>query len=53
MGKSLARLKNLGLGLQDELDAQDPVIERLGSKVDVVDGKINITNREMIRINHS
>ena len=53
MGQSLARLKNLGLGLQDELDSQDPMLDRLHGKVLGVDDKIHSTNKEMIKINHS
>ena len=52
MGQSLARLKNLGIGLQEELDSQDPVIERLHGKVEKVDTKIYSTNKEMIKLNH-
>jgi synaptosomal-associated protein 29 len=53
MGNSLARLKQLGLGLQDELEAQDPMLDRLQSKVIRVDDKMHSTNKEMLKIYHS
>ncbi|XP_076801099.1 synaptosomal-associated protein 29-like [Clavelina lepadiformis] len=53
MGQSLSRLKQLGLGMQAEIDSQDPVIERLGGKINNVDSKIHRTNKEMIKINRS
>jgi len=53
MGNSLSRLKNLSLGLKDELDAQDPMLSRLTDKIGRVDGKMNSTNKEMLKIYHS
>jgi len=53
MGSSLGRLKSLALGLQSEIDSQDPLLERLKDKTSRVDAKINKTNKEMIRLNHS
>lgn len=53
MGSGLARLKSLGLGLKEELDAQDPILDRLAGKVERVDAKMNSTNKEMIKIYHS
>nr|XP_002129612.1 synaptosomal-associated protein 29-like [Ciona intestinalis] len=52
MGQSLSRLKQLGLGMQNEIEAQDPIIERLHGKVNKVDDKIHSTNKEMMRLNH-
>lgn len=53
IGSSLTRLKSLGLGLKDELDAQDPILSRLAGKVERVDDKMNSTNKEMLKIYHS
>lgn len=53
MGQSLSRLKDLGLGLQTEIDSQDPILERLHTKVNRVDDKIHATNKEMIKIHRS
>jgi len=53
MGNSLSRLKNLGLDLQQELDAQDPIIDRLHTKVGNIDEKMHKTNKEMLKIYHS
>lgn len=49
----LTRLKALGLGMQEEIDAQDKVIVRLGEKVERVDTKTHETNKKLIKLNHS
>ncbi|KAK5870931.1 hypothetical protein PBY51_003837 [Eleginops maclovinus] len=43
----LSRLKNLGLGLQAELDDQDDSIDSLMNKVDKMDLKIQNTNQQI------
>jgi len=53
MGNSLSRLKNMGLSLQNEIDAQDEVLGRLGEKVKRVDNKVYDTNKKMLKIYHS
>lgn len=47
----LTRLKDLGLGMQEEIDAQDKVIGRLSEKVERVDTKTHETNKKLIRLN--
>lgn len=47
MSSGLARLKNLGLGLQSEIEDQDDSIGSLLNKVDRMDGKIISTNQQM------
>lgn len=46
----LQRLKNLGLGLQSEIDSQDDSIGSLLSKVDMMDGKISNTNQQLKKL---
>lgn len=46
----LSRLKNLGLGLQSEIDAQDDSIDGLLNKVDKMDVKIGNTNQQMKKL---
>lgn len=46
----LGRLKNLGLGLQSEIDAQDDSIDALLNKVDKMDTKIHNTNQQMKKL---
>uniref|UniRef100_A0A3P9I576 Synaptosomal-associated protein 29 n=1 Tax=Oryzias latipes TaxID=8090 RepID=A0A3P9I576_ORYLA len=46
----LQRLKNLGLGLQSEIDSQDDSIGSLLSKVDKMDGKISNTNQQLKKL---
>lgn len=46
----LGRLKNLGLGLQSEIDAQDDSIDGLLNKVDKMDTKIHNTNQQMKKL---
>lgn len=43
----LRRLKNLGLGLQSEIEEQDASIDSLLNKVDKMDVKIHNTNQQM------
>ncbi|KAM3611070.1 uncharacterized protein V6R79_013043 [Siganus canaliculatus] len=43
----LSRLKNLGIGLQSEIDNQEDSIDSLLNKVDKMDGKIQNTNRQI------
>ncbi|XP_072538121.1 synaptosomal-associated protein 29 [Salminus brasiliensis] len=47
MSLGLSRLKNLGLGLQGEIDDQDVSLDSLLNKVDSMDGKISSTNRQI------
>lgn len=47
MSDGLRRLKNLGLGLQVEIDEQDDSIDSLLNKVDKMDGKINTANQQI------
>lgn len=47
MASGLGRLKNLGLGLQAEIDDQDVSLDSLLNKVDNMDGKISSTNRQL------
>ncbi|XP_047237983.1 synaptosomal-associated protein 29 [Girardinichthys multiradiatus] len=47
MSSGLARLKNLGLGLQSEIEDQDDSIGSLLNKVDKMDGKISNTNQQI------
>lgn len=49
----LRRLKDLGLGLQEEIDSQDVIIDRLGNKVERVDRKTHETNKKLIKLNNS
>lgn len=50
MCDGLSRLKNLGLGLQSEIDAQDDSIGALLNKVDKMDMKISNTNQQMKKL---
>ncbi|KAL4593385.1 synaptosomal-associated protein 29 [Arapaima gigas] len=47
MSSGLSRLKNLGLGLQTEIDEQDSSLDNLLRKVDRMDGKITATNQQL------
>ncbi|GAA6102816.1 synaptosomal-associated protein 29 [Tachysurus ichikawai] len=47
MSKGLSRLKNLGLGLQAEIDDQDVSLDSLLNKVDSMEGKISSTNNQL------
>ncbi|XP_007563575.1 synaptosomal-associated protein 29 [Poecilia formosa] len=47
MSSGLARLKNLGLGLQAEIEDQDDSIGSLLNKVDKMDAKIINTNQQL------
>ncbi|KAG9334019.1 hypothetical protein JZ751_009251 [Albula glossodonta] len=47
MCSGLSRLKNLGLGLQAEIDDQDVSLDNLLGKVDRMDLKINSTNQQL------
>ncbi|KAA0714463.1 Synaptosomal-associated protein 29 [Triplophysa tibetana] len=47
MSLGLGRLKNLGLGLQSEIENQDVSLDRLLNKVDSMDGKISSTNQQL------
>ncbi|XP_061134782.1 synaptosomal-associated protein 29 [Syngnathus typhle] len=50
MANGLSRLKNLGLGLQSEIDGQEDSIDSLLNKVDKMDSKINSTNQQIKRL---
>nr|XP_019954533.1 PREDICTED: synaptosomal-associated protein 29 [Paralichthys olivaceus]XP_019954534.1 PREDICTED: synaptosomal-associated protein 29 [Paralichthys olivaceus]XP_019954535.1 PREDICTED: synaptosomal-associated protein 29 [Paralichthys olivaceus] len=47
MSDGLRRLKNLGLGLQSEIQSQDDSIDSLLNKVDKMDSKILNTNKQI------
>ncbi|XP_031161609.1 synaptosomal-associated protein 29 isoform X2 [Sander lucioperca] len=47
MCSGLSRLKNLGLGLQSEIEDQDDSIDSLMNKVDKMDLKIHNTNQQI------
>lgn len=50
MSLCLGRLKNLGLGLQSEIDDQDVSLDSLLNKVDNMDGRISSTNRQLKKL---
>lgn len=50
MSLGLSRLKNLGLGLQCEIDDQDVSLDSLLNKVDSMDGRIGSTNRQLKKL---
>ncbi|XP_068166964.1 synaptosomal-associated protein 29 [Antennarius striatus] len=50
MCEGLSRLKNLGLGLQSEIDSQDNSIDSLLNRVDKMDVKIQNTNQQMKKL---
>ena len=50
MSLGLSRLKNLGLGLQSEIDDQDVALDSLLNKVDNMDGRIGSTNRQLKKL---
>jgi synaptosomal-associated protein 29 len=50
MAKNLSRLKNLGMGLQDEIDEQNKVIDRLSVKADKADIVIRDQDKQMKKI---
>lgn len=47
MSDGLRRLKNIGLGLQAEIEDQDDSIDSLLNKVDKMDVKIHNTNQQI------
>lgn len=47
MSDGLRRLKNLGLGLQSEIEDQDESIDSLLNKTDKMDLKIHNTNQQI------
>ena len=47
MCSGLSRLKNLGLGLQSEIEDQDVSLDKLLGKVDSMDLKIGNTNQQI------
>ncbi|NXG54552.1 SNP29 protein, partial [Hemiprocne comata] len=47
MSSVLSRLKNLGLGLQTEIDEQDDVLDRLTKKVETLDVNIESTDKKI------
>lgn len=50
MAAGLSRLKNLGLGLQTEIDSQDLILDRLTGKVDNMDLKIRATDQQLKKL---
>ncbi|XP_041644466.1 synaptosomal-associated protein 29 [Cheilinus undulatus] len=50
MCSGLSRLRELGLGLQSEIDAQDDSIDALLNRVDKMDSKIHNTNQQIKKL---
>ncbi|XP_039627470.1 synaptosomal-associated protein 29 [Polypterus senegalus] len=50
MSAGLSRLKNLGLGLQNEIDDQDLIIDRITGKTDHLDCRITSTNQQLKKL---
>ncbi|CAL8129739.1 unnamed protein product [Orchesella dallaii] len=50
MGSSLSRLKMLGLGLQDEMEEQNELVDRISRKTEDVDFKMTQQTKDMNRI---
>ncbi|XP_028680050.1 synaptosomal-associated protein 29 [Erpetoichthys calabaricus] len=50
MSAGLSRLKNLGLGLENEIDDQDLIIDRITGKADHLDCRITSTNRQLKKL---
>ena len=50
MSVGLKRLANLGMDMQRELDRQDPMLDRLSTKVGATKGKIDNQNDQMRKI---
>lgn len=50
MCSGLSRLKNLGLGLQSEIESQDDSIDALLNKADKMDSRIHNTNQQMKKL---
>ncbi|XP_061586053.1 synaptosomal-associated protein 29 [Cololabis saira] len=50
MSDGLSRLKNLGLGLQSEIENQDESIDSLFNKVDKMDVRIHKTNQQIKKL---
>ncbi|XP_005990226.1 synaptosomal-associated protein 29 [Latimeria chalumnae] len=50
MSSGLSRLKNLAIGLQTEIDDQDPIIDRVTNKVETLDSKIEATDRQLRKL---
>lgn len=50
MCSGLSRLKNLGLGLQSEIESQDDSIDALLNKADKMDARIHNTNQQMKKL---
>ncbi|XP_011354239.1 synaptosomal-associated protein 29 isoform X2 [Pteropus medius] len=47
LSMGLSRLKNIGLGMQTEIEEQDDIIDRLTTKVDKLDVNIKSTERKV------
>ena len=50
MSSALSRLKGLGIGLQDELDQQNALIDRLDDKASKAGWKLDKQNKDMNKI---
>nr|XP_015221308.1 PREDICTED: synaptosomal-associated protein 29 [Lepisosteus oculatus] len=50
MSLGLARLKNLGLGMQTEIESQDVTLDSLINRVDGMDIKIQTTNKQLKKL---
>lgn len=50
MCSGLSRLKNLGLGLQSEIESQDDSIDALLNKADRMDSRIHNANQQMKKL---
>ncbi|XP_039257071.2 synaptosomal-associated protein 29-like [Styela clava] len=53
ISSGLRRLKDLGIGLGEEIESQDRILTRLGDKVERVDNKTHITSKQLMKLNHS
>lgn len=50
LSAGLGRLKNLGIDMQKELERQDPLIDRLNSKTDSTQQRIENQNTQMKKL---
>ena len=50
LSMGLSRLKDIGLGMQTEIEEQDDIIVRLTTKVDKLDLNIKSTERKVRRL---
>jgi synaptosomal-associated protein 29 len=50
MSLGMSRLKNLAMGLGDEIESQNDQLDRINTKVERADTKVRDQNRQMNRI---